>query len=189
MRGPGYRNDLDVRRTWTCPACGVVRKAMGQVTTLRCVACPAEALMVITSERIVPPRPVTEFDPHAERVPKPDPLDEPLEARQPKLMKGSKTMAKRALGDFGDGPQAEIVEGETPAAEALIADDFPNVGKPDLPPIGRDQQTDTIEAPTGVFNNAAVTPGPKTKPEPKAEKQQKLPPTDEDDFGAGVDLK
>jgi hypothetical protein len=172
MRGPGFRLDLDVRRTWTCPQCGAVRKAMGEVTTLECVACNTGRLMVITGERIVGPRPVTEFDPHAERVPKADPADEPLAPRQPKLMKGSKSVAKRALGDFGDeaanssGAESAGLE-ETPAAESM-AEPSPQLLDQPLSELGEGSPRQSQPVSDAVSPPAAAG--------------------EEDDFGAGVDL-
>ena len=37
MRGPGFRHDLDVRRTWRCPQCQRERKLPGDVTAVVCV--------------------------------------------------------------------------------------------------------------------------------------------------------
>jgi hypothetical protein len=177
MRGPGYRLDLDVRRTWTCPQCGAVRKAMGEVTSLECVTCNPGRLMVITGERIVAPRPVTEFDPHAERVPKADPADEPLAPRQPKLMKGSKSVAKRALGDFGD----ETANGQE--AETLGLEESTSAGQVTEMPV------QLLDQP---LPESGVTPLEGSSRPSQAASDAVSPPAaaddEEDDFGAGVDL-
>lgn len=57
MRGPGYRRDLDVRRTWKCPACGSELRVGGDVSTVRCDCQPAGVWMRIESERNAVPRP------------------------------------------------------------------------------------------------------------------------------------
>jgi hypothetical protein len=57
MKGPGYRHDLDVRRTWRCPACQRERKVPGDVTSVRCGCQPAGVWMELVGERTVPPRP------------------------------------------------------------------------------------------------------------------------------------
>ena len=36
IKGPGFRNDLDVRRVWQCPACGLTQRLMQDVTSARC---------------------------------------------------------------------------------------------------------------------------------------------------------
>jgi len=56
MRGPGFRRDLDVRRTWKCPACGSELRVGGDVSTVRCDCQPAGVWMRIQSERNAVPR-------------------------------------------------------------------------------------------------------------------------------------
>jgi len=57
MKGPGYRHDLDVRRTWRCPECQRERKLPGDVTQVRCGCLPSGVWMELVGERTVPPRP------------------------------------------------------------------------------------------------------------------------------------
>lgn len=58
MKGPGIRIDLDVRRIWTCPKCGAVRKTGGELPAVRCV-CADEAWMLLQEPKrrrdLVPP--------------------------------------------------------------------------------------------------------------------------------------
>lgn len=55
MRGPGYRNDLDVRRLWRCPSCGNERRLAGDVTTVACHCGSRPTLMeLIESQRRTP---------------------------------------------------------------------------------------------------------------------------------------
>jgi len=49
MRGPGYRNDLDVRRVWRCPQCGKQRRVPGDVTAVHCTC---GAAMQLVEERV-----------------------------------------------------------------------------------------------------------------------------------------
>ncbi len=51
MKGPGIRIDLDVRRIWTCPTCGAIRKTGGEIGAVRC-QCADEAWMLLQE----PPR-------------------------------------------------------------------------------------------------------------------------------------
>ena len=36
IKGPGLRNDLDVRRVWRCPACGQTQRLTQDITSARC---------------------------------------------------------------------------------------------------------------------------------------------------------
>jgi hypothetical protein len=57
MRGPGYRNDLDVRRLWRCPSCGAERKLAGDVTTVACACGSRPTLMELIETQRRTPRP------------------------------------------------------------------------------------------------------------------------------------
>lgn len=59
MRGPGFRRDLDVRRLWRCPGCGVERRLSGEHTSLRCHCRPEGVWMQIVGERNAVPRAVS----------------------------------------------------------------------------------------------------------------------------------
>ncbi len=56
MRGPGYRNDLDVRRLWRCPSCGNERKLAGDVTTVACHCGSRPTLMELIEPQRRTPR-------------------------------------------------------------------------------------------------------------------------------------
>ena len=56
MRGPGLRLDLDVRRRWRCPLCGVERRTEGDVTQIRCV-CTSDGVLMQLASVARPPRP------------------------------------------------------------------------------------------------------------------------------------
>ena len=64
MKGPGYKQKLDVRRTWKCPACGKERKLQGDMTSFVCDCQPAGTFMSIVSEKIVAPRPYQALHEH-----------------------------------------------------------------------------------------------------------------------------
>jgi len=54
MKGPGMRLDLDVRRVWRCPECGVERRTSGDRTIVSCHACKQTRWMTL----VEPQRPV-----------------------------------------------------------------------------------------------------------------------------------
>ncbi len=56
MKGPGFRRDLDVRRTWRCPICGTERKLPGDQTAVRCGCRPDGGWMTLVAERNAHPR-------------------------------------------------------------------------------------------------------------------------------------
>jgi hypothetical protein len=56
MRGPGFRNDLDVRRLWRCPSCGTERKIAGDVTTVACHCGSRPTLMELIEPQRRSPR-------------------------------------------------------------------------------------------------------------------------------------
>ncbi len=51
MRGPGLRLDLDVRRTWRCPACGAERRTQGDVAQMRCGCSDAPLMRYVETAR------------------------------------------------------------------------------------------------------------------------------------------
>jgi hypothetical protein len=64
MRGPGIRLDLDVRRKWLCPVCGMERKTQGDVTAVECQCSPAAPQMRLI-DSIRTPRPERKpYDPY-----------------------------------------------------------------------------------------------------------------------------
>ncbi|MEX0703166.1 MAG: hypothetical protein WD069_13815 [Planctomycetales bacterium] len=54
IKGPGYRLDLDARRTWQCPACGQRWKTPGDVVATDCTACGDRPAMKLVED--FPPR-------------------------------------------------------------------------------------------------------------------------------------
>ncbi len=58
MKGPGLRENLDVRRTWRCPRCSRERRAAAVVTSLTCGCAPDNPRMqLVESQRRVRPVP------------------------------------------------------------------------------------------------------------------------------------
>ena len=64
MKGPGYKEAHDVRRTWKCPACGCERKLPGDATSVMCSCREEGTFMKIVVERTVAPRPYQEVRDH-----------------------------------------------------------------------------------------------------------------------------
>ncbi len=50
IKGPGLKNDLDVRRLWRCPECGYERRVSGSRTAVRC-RCASRPFMTLVGER------------------------------------------------------------------------------------------------------------------------------------------
>lgn len=50
MKGPGLRNDLDIRRSWQCPQCGRLAKQLGDVVAMVCSCVDPPVQMKILPE-------------------------------------------------------------------------------------------------------------------------------------------
>lgn len=68
MKGPGVRLDLDVRRIWKCPQCGLLRKTAGSVSATICRCQPDGVWMSL----VEPPRPKREKRAPAQPIPDDD---------------------------------------------------------------------------------------------------------------------
>lgn len=105
MKGPGNRNELDVRRLWECPHCGRKRKAEGVVTALLC-GCQPDGVQMRLVEGL---RQVRKF-------PFPAPEPPPLEETPP------------FAGELNDAPIDTVA---IPAADAATWVEEPAPGMPD----------------------------------------------------------
>lgn len=123
MRGPGLKLDLDVRRVWTCPACGKQRHLPGDVTSPLCpcrgdgvaMQLTADSRLLRRAERLTPL-------PYIKRPPA-APSEEPGSTEPPSTEPVfSEPVAEKAIN----------VESPEPANEPPPMDDFG--AALDLPP-------------------------------------------------------
>lgn len=88
MKGPGLRNDLEIRRTWKCPLCGRTVKYLGNVVAAICDCTDATIQMQLQPDiKKAPPQfekvviPLTEEDLIVRERPRrvPEPSENPAE--------------------------------------------------------------------------------------------------------------
>lgn len=78
IKGPGYRLDLDARRTWLCPVCGQRSKTPGDVVAADCGTCPDRPAMKFAEDF-----PARRSPRHALATIQPPPSDDALPATPP----------------------------------------------------------------------------------------------------------
>jgi len=122
MKGPGYKQSGDVRRTWKCPECGAERKQIGDITTLKCVAHNCDVYMKLIQEKIVAPRP---FQSMVEKEIKPSEFqidDLPVLLPHPSSIPAPRTAPKKSYSDYagpGAGPEPESEDGDQTVSEEI----------------------------------------------------------------------
>ena len=114
MKGPGYKTSLDIRRTWKCPACGVERKQLGDVTTMTCTCREGGVFMAIVTEKIVAPRPYQPLNENDVRSATFGIDDMPVLEPHPSTIPAPRTPARRSYGE----PPANNAEPQPAAADA-----------------------------------------------------------------------
>ncbi len=131
MRGPGIRLDLDVRRLWSCPACGSQRRLLGDVASPLCLCREGGVVMQLTAdsrllrraERLTPlpvekkPLPagwrIPEIDQDNPTIPVPRPAPEPTPTPNPEPLPPPEP---------GPIPATNLVSQDIPVKE--VADEF-----------------------------------------------------------------
>jgi hypothetical protein len=128
LRGPGLRNDLEIRRTFKCPNCGRTVLKLGDVVSQTCPCTDPPTWM-----QIQPPAPKTVFKfdkieiPLTEedlvirerprRIPEPPPEGSPEADRRAQRQKRPKP-ERRSFESFQEDLAAKV-EGETAAGEIV----------------------------------------------------------------------
>jgi len=87
MKGPGIRIDLDVRRVWTCPKCGSIRRTGGEIGAVRC-QCADESWMLLQElprrrDLIPPPKSIMSEMTPADLLDQPEPPPTPAASPTP----------------------------------------------------------------------------------------------------------
>ncbi len=177
MKGPGYKTSLDVRRTWKCPACGVERKLLGDVTTMTCNCREGGVFMAIVTERIVAPRPFQPLNESDVRSAEFGIEDMPVLLPHPSTIPAPRTPARRSYGEpaQSEEPRPAVTAPATTPADDLkttaVSRSAPSLARPN------DSQVTPAEA-----RSVQTAPTPPAKESPPA-----APATEpEDDWGAGI---
>lgn len=141
MRGPGMRLELDMRRTWTCPACGNAQKLGWQATSLRCPCQPGGVPMRLTQD--VRPRRtfvIPEFVP----IPEPDDVPEPV-APAPTSASVSAEVTAEVITKEVVTTEVLSIEVETPAATTPVNHDPPAAPRAPAAPVIEPNEIDWPE--------------------------------------------
>ena len=188
MKGPGYKTSLDVRRTWKCPACGVERKLLGDVTTMTCNCRDGGVFMAIITERIVAPRPFQPLNESDVGSAVFGIEDMPVLLPHPSTIPAPRTPARRS---YGEPAQAEEPR---PSVDAPIANDNPKTAavprpasapprpreskEPNAPPAATQPALPSTDTPPAIATTPAAI---------KPASQPNTPATEpDDDWGEGI---
>ncbi len=169
MKGPGLRNDLEIRRTFLCPQCGRTVLRLGDVVSQTCNCTDPPVWMLIQPEIKKAPFkfdkieiPLTEEDlvirDRPRRMPPPPPEGAPENDRRPARPKRPKP-ERRSFESFQEDLAAKV---ESEAA-----------------PVESVEVVEIVE--TTIIEAVVIVPEPMTPIEPAPEPK---PPVDE--FGAGL---
>jgi hypothetical protein len=131
VKGPGLRNDLEIRRTWKCPLCGRTVKYLGNVVATICKCTDATIQMQLMPDiRKAPPKfekvviPLTEEDlivrERPRRIPEPseNPAENdrrPMRQKRPKPERQSFESFQEQLGTAAPSTDLDTLSAETSA--------------------------------------------------------------------------
>ncbi|MDB5337349.1 MAG: hypothetical protein JWN70_2968 [Planctomycetaceae bacterium] len=174
MKGPGLRNDLEIRRTFRCPQCSRTVLRLGDVVSQTCNCTDPPVWMLIQPDVKKPPFkfekieiPLTEEDliirDRPRRMPPPPPEGAPENDRRtarPKRPKPERRSFESFQEDLAAKVESEVTGGESIEAVEIV-------------------ETTIIE--TTIIEAVAIVPDPETPTEPAPDPK---PPVDE--FGAGL---
>lgn len=189
MKGPGYKTSLDVRRTWKCPACGVERKLLGDVTTMTCNCRDGGVFMTIVTERIVAPRPYQPLNEADVRSAEFGIEDMPVLLPHPSTIPAPRTPARRSYGE-----PAKAEEPRPSSVDAPPPNDNPKaVAAPrpaSAPPRPRESKepSEPPAATRSALSSTTTQPAPAPAPAAiKPDSQPTTPATEpDDDWGEGI---
>lgn len=189
MKGPGYKTSLDVRRTWKCPACGVERKLLGDVTTMTCGCRDGGVFMAIITERIVAPRPFQPINETDVRSAVFGIEDMPVLLPHPSTIPAPRTPARRSYGE-----PAKAEEPRPSSVEAPVPNDSPKAAAAPRPASAPPRPRELTEpnAPPAATRPAppsmATPPAIATAPAAiKPDSEPTTPATEpDDDWGEGI---
>ncbi len=195
MKGPGYKTSLDIRRTWKCPACGVERKQLGDVTTMTCTCREGGTFMAIITEKIVAPRPYQPLNENDVRSAAFGIDDMPVLEPHPSTIPAPRTPARRSYGE----PPANNAEPQPAAADAPAtvsakanvterpATTAPSRSKESPPPNESLTAVATLPSASVTESASPATPASE-RPTSEPASQPTTPPTTEpdDDWGEGI---
>ncbi|MDB5386017.1 MAG: hypothetical protein JWM11_1663 [Planctomycetaceae bacterium] len=129
MKGPGLRNDLEIRRTWKCPQCSRTVKYLGNVVAVTCSCTDSRIQMQLQPEiRKAPPKfekvviPLTEEDlivrERPRRMPEPSENGTEVDRRplRPKRPKPERRSFESFQEQLGTAESSEITDA-TPTDE------------------------------------------------------------------------
>lgn len=172
MKGPGYRHDLDVRRTWRCPACQRQRRLPGDVTVVRCGCQPPGTWMELIGDRTVPPRPPV-------LVTLPEQSVESFQLTEEELARPVQGRIRRRSFSRIPQEQAPDVAGQTPPTDP--SGPLPRRPRPERRPKPEKRPLSELEHFGEPRTSLASEPGPLPPVQPP-------PPNNEPDgFGTGLD--
>lgn len=125
MKGPGLRNDLEIRRTWKCPQCGRSVKYLGNVVAVTCSCTDTPIQMQLQPDiRKAPPKfekvviPLTEEDLIVRERPRrmPEPSENgaendrrPVRPKRPKPERRSFESFQEQLGTAEPAETSEVL--------------------------------------------------------------------------------
>ena len=183
MKGPGYKTSLDVRRTWKCPACGVERKLLGDVTTMTCGCRDGGVFMAIVTERIVAPRPFQPLNESDVRSAEFGIEDMPVLLPHPSTIPAPRTPVRRSYGEpaKADAPQP-------PMTAPAPADNLKTVAVPHSTSARPKESKEANEPPVATRPTPPAPTPATTQPAATLASQPIVAPSTEpdDDWGAGI---
>ncbi len=185
MKGPGYKTSLDVRRTWKCPACGVERKLLGDVTTMTCACRDGGVFMAIVTERIVAPRPFQPINETDVRSAVFGIEDMPVLLPHPSTIPAPRTPVRRSYGE-----PAKAEEPQPPMTAPAPADNLKTAAVPHSTSASpRPKESKEANEPPIATRPAQPAPtSATTQPAATLASQPIASPSTEtdDDWGAGI---
>lgn len=176
MKGPGLRNDLEIRRTWKCPLCGRIAKYLGHIVAATCNCTNQTIQMQLQPDvRKAPPKfekvviPLTEEDLVIRDRPRrmPEPAEPGFETdRRPQRPKRPKP-ERRSFESFQEQLGTAEPKGDSLNAEPIeLAGELPGE-------VGQGIQGELADASQAPSGSSGPT-------------QSDSAPTEDDQFGEGL---